>query len=134
MNMSKQGPVRILIVDDHTVLRKAVRRLLESRSEFEVCGEAEDGSQAITMAAEVKPDVVILDIVMPIMNGFDAARKIKVVSPHSQIVILSSHKDKQLLQEARDVGAVCYVPKSDAGRELIDAIKAAARGESSAIE
>jgi DNA-binding NarL/FixJ family response regulator len=132
MTMSKQEPVRILIVDDHAVLRRAVRRLLESRSEFEVCGEAEDGPQAIKLAAEVKPDVVILDIAMPMMNGFEAGRKIRAVSPHSQIVILSSHKDKQLLEEARNVGAVCYVPKSEAERELIDAVKAAARGESSA--
>lgn len=131
--MSKQAPVRILIVDDHAVLRKAVRRLLESSSEFEVCGEAENGPQAIKKAAELKPGVVILDIVMPMMNGFEAARKIKEVSPHSQIVILSSYKDKQLIEESRNVGAVCYVPKSDAERELIDAVKAAARGESSGI-
>lgn len=131
MDTLKQGPVRILIVDDHAVLRKAVRRLLETRSEFEVCGEAEDGLQAIEMAAELKPNVVILDIVMPTMNGFEAARKIMVVSPESRIVVLSSHKDKQLLEEARNVGAVCYVPKADAVRELIDAVKAAARGQSS---
>jgi DNA-binding NarL/FixJ family response regulator len=131
MTMPKQGAVRILIVDDHAVLRKAVRRLLETRSEFEVCGEAENGLQAIKMAAESKPDVVILDIVMPMMNGFEAARKIMVVSPESRIVVLSSHKDKQLLEEARNVGAVCYVPKADAARELIDAVKAAARGRSS---
>jgi two-component system, NarL family, response regulator LiaR len=132
MDISKQGPIRILIVDDHAVLRKAVRRLLETRSEFEVCGEAEDGPQAIELAAKVKPDVVILDIVMPAMNGFEAARKIRGVSPDSQIVILSSHKNNQLLEEAQKVGAVCYVPKADAERELIDAVKAAARGGSSA--
>jgi len=133
MSTSKKSPVRILIVDDHLLLRKAVRRLLESRSEFEVCGEAEDGAQAVEKAAELKPDVVILDISMPKMNGFEAARQIKVVSPHSQIVILSSHKDQHLLEEAKNVGAVCYVPKSDAERELIDAVNAAARGESSAV-
>jgi len=123
--------VRILIVDDHAALRRAVRRLLESRSGFEVCGEAEDGPQAIEMAAEVRPDVVVLDIVMPRMNGFEAARKIKEISPQSQIVILSSYKDKQFMEESRNVGAVCYVPKSDAERELIGAVWAAARGESS---
>ena len=133
MSTSKKGPVRILIVDDHAILRKAVRRLLESRSEFEVCGEAEDGAQAVEKAAELKPDVVILDISMPKMNGFEAARQIRAFSPHSQIVILSSHKDKQLLEEARNVGAICYVPKSEAERELIDAVNAAAGGESSAV-
>lgn len=133
MNTAQRGPVRILIVDDHAVLRKAVRDLLESRNEFEVCGEAENGLQAIKMAAELKPDVVILDIVMPVMNGFEAARKIKEVSPDSRLVILSAYKDKQMLEEAKNVGAVCYVPKSDAERELIDAVKSAARGESSAM-
>lgn len=133
MNTSKKGSVRILIVDDHAMLREAVRLLLESRSEFQVCGEAEDGAQAVEKAAELKPDVVVLDIGMPKMNGFEAARKIKVVSPRSQIVILSSHQDQQFLEEARKVGAICYVPKADAERELIDAVKAAARGESSAV-
>ena len=133
MNTAQQGPIRILIVDDHAVLRKAVRGLFESRNEFQVCGEAENGLQAIKMAAELKPDVVIVDIVMPIMNGFEAARKIKEVSPHSRLVILSAYKDKQMLEEAKNVGAVCYVPKSDAERELIDAVKSAARGESSAL-
>jgi two-component system, NarL family, response regulator LiaR len=132
MAMSEQGTIHVLVVDDHAVLRKALRRLLESRSEFEVCGEAEDGPQAIKMAAELKPDVVILDTVMPTMNGFEAARKIKLVSPHSQIVILMSHEDKQLFEEARNIGAVCYVPKSDPVHELIDVVKAAARGKSSA--
>jgi DNA-binding NarL/FixJ family response regulator len=133
MNTSKKGPVRILVVDDHAVLRTAVRRLLESRSEFEVCGEAADGAEVVEKAAELKPDVVVLDIGMPKMNGFEAARKIKVVSPRSQIVILSSHKDKQFLEQARNVGAVCFVPKSEAERELVDAVKMAAGGESSAV-
>jgi two-component system, NarL family, response regulator LiaR len=131
--MSKQKTVRILIVDDHEPLRRAIRILLESRSEFEVCGEAEDGLQAIDKSAELQPDVVILNIIMPLVDGFEAARKIRVVSPHSRIVILSSHTDQHLLQEARNVGAVCYVPKSEAGRELVAAVRAAAAGESSAI-
>src|SRR5690348_165479 len=105
--------IRILIVDDHEPLRQAIRILLESRSEFEVCGEAEDGAQAVKRSAELKPDVVILNIVMPVIDGFEAARKIRVVSPQSKIVILSSHTDQRLLEEARQVGAVCYVPKSE---------------------
>lgn len=131
--MSKQKPARILIVDDHEPLRRAIRILLETRGDFEVCGEAGDGAQAIDKSAELKPDVVILNIVMPLVDGFEAARKIRVVSPRSQIVILSSHTDQKLLEEARNVGAVCYVPKSEAGRELIEAVRAAAKGESSAI-
>jgi NarL family two-component system response regulator LiaR len=125
--------VRILIVDDHDALRRAIRNLLESSRGFEICGEAKDGLEALKQAADLKPDVVILNIVMPVMDGFEAARKIRALSPRSQIVILSSHTDERLLQEARDVGAVCYVPKSEAGRELLDAVKAAAGGESSAV-
>jgi two-component system, NarL family, response regulator LiaR len=131
--MSAQNRVRILIVDDHDGLRLAIRNLLECQRGFEICGEAKDGAAGVEKVAELKPDVVILNIVMPVMDGFEAARQIIAVSPHSRIVMLSSYKDKQLLEEARNLGAVCYVPKSDAEHELIEAVKAAARGESSAL-
>jgi DNA-binding NarL/FixJ family response regulator len=132
--MSAQNRVRVLIVDNHDGLRMAIRNLLESRLEFEICGEAKDGAAGVEKVAELKPDVVILNIVMPVMDGFEAARQIMAVSPHSRIVMLSSHTDKLLLEEARNVGAVCYVPKSDdAEHELIEAVKAAAGGESSAL-
>jgi DNA-binding NarL/FixJ family response regulator len=131
--MSAQNSVRILIVDDHDGLRLAIRNLLECQRGFEICGEAKDGAAGVEKVAELKPDVVILNIVMPVMDGFEAARQIIAVSPHSRIVMLSSYKDKQLLEEARNLGAVCYVPKSDAEHELIEAVKAAARGESSAL-
>ncbi len=131
--MSAQNSVRILIVDDHDGLRLAIRNLLECQRGFEICGEAKDGAAGVEKVAALKPDVVILNIVMPVMDGFEAARQIMAVSPHSRIVMLSSYKDEQLLEEARHVGAVCYVPKSDAEHELIEAVKAAARGESSAL-
>jgi two-component system, NarL family, response regulator LiaR len=131
--MSAQNSVRILIVDDHDGLRLAIRNLLECQRGFEICGEAKDGAAGVEKVAALKPDVVILNIVMPVMDGFEAARQIMAVSPHSRIVMLSSYKDKQLLEEAQNVGAVCYVPKSDAEHELIEAVKAAARGESSAL-
>ena len=131
--MSAQNTVRILIVDDHDGLRLAIRNLLECQRGFEICGEAKDGAAGVEKVAALKPDVVILNIVMPVMDGFEAARQIMAVSPHSRIVMLSSHTDEQLLEEARNVGAICYVPKSDAEHELIEAVKAAARGESSAL-
>jgi DNA-binding NarL/FixJ family response regulator len=124
---------RILIVDEHDALRRAIRNLLESSREFEICGEATNGVEAVEKAAALKPDVVVLNILLPVMDGFEAARKIRMVSPRSRIVILSSHTDERLLEEARNVGAVCYVPKAEAGRELLDAVKAAAGGESSAL-
>jgi CheY-like chemotaxis protein len=80
--------VRILIADDHDALRGAVRNLFESRPEFEVCGEAKDGAQAVKKSVELRPDVVLLNVSMPIMNGFDAVRQIRVASPRSRIVIL----------------------------------------------
>ncbi len=131
--MPAQNSVRILIVDDHDGLRLAIRNLLECQRGFEICGEAKDGAAGVEKVAALKPDVVILNIVMPVMDGFEAARQIMAVSPHSRIVMLSSYKDQQLLEQARNVGAVCYVPKSDAEHELIEAVKAAARGESSAL-
>jgi DNA-binding NarL/FixJ family response regulator len=131
--MSEQRRARILIVDHHDALRTAIRSLLEPLREFEICGEAKDGADAVKKSAELKPDVVVLNILMPVMDGFEAARKIRAVSPRSQIVILSSHKDQQLLEEAKSVGAVCYVPELEAGHELIEAVKAAAVGESSAL-
>ena len=132
--MSAQNSVRILIVDDHDGLRLAIRNLLECQRGFEICGEAKDGAAGVEKVAALKPDVVILNIVMPVMDGFEAARQIMAVSPHSRIVMLSSYKDQQLLEQARNVGAVCYVPKSDdAEHELIEAVKAAAGGESSAL-
>jgi DNA-binding NarL/FixJ family response regulator len=120
--------VRILIVDDHKGVRMSVRSLLECEQNFEVCGEAEDGAQGVNKAEELKPDVVVLNISMPVMSGVDAAPKIRRVSPHSKIVILSSHADHRLMQEARNVGAACYVLKGHAAQELVKAIYAAAEG------
>jgi len=125
--------IRILIVDDYEALRESIRCLLETRSDFEICGEAKDGAEGVEKSAELKPDVIVMNISMPVMDGFEAARHIRTVSPHSRIVIMSSHKDEQLLREAKNVGAVCYVPKSEASREIVDAVYAAAKGRSSAV-
>ena|SRR2546423_9209180 len=125
--------IRILLVDDHAGLRQSIRGLFECRQDFEVCGEAEDGMEAITKSAELQPDVVVMNVSMPIMNGFDAARQLKVISPHSGVVILSSDKDEALLREAKNVGAICYVLKAEASRELIDAVVAAADGRSAVL-
>lgn len=116
--------VRILIVDDHDDVRKAIRRLLESRLEFEICGEAKDGAEAVAKSSELKPDVVILNLSMPIMNGFEAARR---SSCYLRTLMRSwSRKRKRS-------GRSANVVKADAERELIAAVNAAARGESSAV-
>lgn len=125
--------IRILIAEDHDALRGAIRTLLESRSEFQVCGEARDGAQAVEKTAKLKPDVVLLNASMPIMNGFEAARRIRATSPQSRIVVLSSYSNQQLLEEAKSIGAFCYVAKADAERELIEAVKPRQGALSSAV-
>ena len=120
--------VRILIADDHPAIRKRVRSTLEQYPRFEVCGEAQDGSKAIEEAQKLIPDVVILNVSMPVLNGFEAAREIKTSLPDTAIVILSSHTDQRFIEEARKIGARAYVAKTKLGASLINAIEAAVKG------
>ena len=121
--------IRILIADDHPIIRKTVRSLLETRPDFEVLGEAVDGAQAVRESRKIKPDAVVLNVTMPVLNGFEAARAIKTHVPHVAIVILSTHADKVFIDLAREVGAGAYVVKSQAPKALFKAIEAAVRGE-----
>lgn len=118
------GFSRILIADDQENIRRRVRSTLESRKDFQVCAEATNGREAIEKTQELKPDLVILDITMPELNGLDAARKIREVSPDTAILILSVHKSKQLMEEAKKIGVRGYVTKGDAGQNLIIAAEA----------
>ena len=120
--------VRILIADDHPVIRKTVRSTLEEQPHFEVCGEAADGAEAIHAAQILKPDVVVLNVSMPVVNGFEAAREIKAKLPESAIVILSSHADEHFVEEAKKIGARAYVAKTKLGQALVKAIEAAVLG------
>ena len=120
--------IRILIADDHSLIRKLVRSTLEEHPRFEVCGEATDGAKAIEAAQKLKPDVVVLNVTMPVLNGFEAARKIKATVPESAIVILSMHADERFIDEAKRIGARAYVAKTEVGRELVKAIEAALAG------
>ena len=117
--------LRILIADDHPVIRKQVRSILDAHPAFEVCGEAVDGAKAIEEAQKLEPDVVVLNVSMPVLNGFEAAREIKTKLPKSAIVILSSNADERFVEEAKKVGARAYVAKTRAGEALIKAIEAA---------
>lgn len=117
--------LRILIADDHPVIRKQVRSILDAHPSFEVCGEAVDGAKAIEEAQKLEPDVVVLNVSMPILNGFEAAREIKTKLPKSAIVILSSNADERFIEEAKRAGARAYVAKTKAGEALIKAIEAA---------
>jgi len=120
-------PIRIVIADDHDVVREGLRALLASEAAWQVCGEAVTGRDAVAKVREKKPDVVILDVSMPELNGIEAARQIRRLSPASEVLILTMHDSDQLLSEALDIGVRGYVLKSDAGRELVAAVGALAR-------
>ena len=116
--------LRILVADDHDVARRGIRSLLESRAGWEVCGEAKDGREAIEMASACKPDLILLDIGMPNLNGLEAARQILAASPDALILILTMHDTDQVVREVLRAGARGFLLKSDAGRDLIAAVEA----------
>jgi two-component system response regulator NreC len=114
--------IRILIADDHPIIRRMVRSALEKHSRFEVCGEAFDGAEAIKEADRLRPDVVVMNVTMPVLNGIEAARVIRARMPDSAIVILSTHADERLIEEAKRIGARAFVAKTRAGEALVKAI------------
>jgi DNA-binding NarL/FixJ family response regulator len=116
--------VRILIADDHDVVRAGLRQLLLERKGWEVCGEATTGRQATALALETKPDVVVMDIAMPELNGLEAARQIRKALPKTEIVILTLHLSDQLAYEIINSGIRGYVLKSDCNRDLVNAVEA----------
>jgi DNA-binding NarL/FixJ family response regulator len=120
-------PVRILIADDHHVVRTGLRALLESKTGWQVCAEASNGREAVEKAGQLKPDVAVLDIGMPLMNGVEATRQIRKLSPQTEILILTMHDSDQLVQEVLGAGAHGYILKDDADRNLIAAVDALRR-------
>ncbi len=117
-------PVRILIADDHEVVRQGLRRLLEARPGWEICAEAATGREAVEQARQLKPDIAVLDYSMPGLNGNEAARKIVEAAPRTEVLILTMYASEQLLRGALEAGARGYVLKSDASRDLISAVHA----------
>jgi len=120
--------VRILVADDHEIVRQGLRALIETRAGFVVCGEAANGREAVDKAAALKPDVLVLDIAMPELNGLEAARRIPAVSPRTQILVLSTHHDDALVHELIAAGVRGYVLKSDAAKDLVTAIESLSSG------
>jgi|ERR1700722_11731602 len=118
---------RILIADDHEVARRGVRALLESHPGWQVCGEAKDGRETVELAAQMNPDLVLLDIGMPNLNGLEASRQILAASPDTAILILTMLDSDQVVREVLRVGARGFLLKSDAGRDLVSAVEALQR-------
>jgi DNA-binding NarL/FixJ family response regulator len=121
--------LRILIADDHEVVRRGVRALLEGEPSWEVCGEAATGREAVELAGRLQPDVLVLDIGMPELNGLAATRQIRTVAPASEVLVLTMHESEELVRQVRAAGACGYVLKSDAGRDLVAAVKAVCKHE-----
>jgi DNA-binding NarL/FixJ family response regulator len=110
--------LRILIADDHDLMRRGVKTLLQSHAGWEICGEAHTGREAVAQAEELKPDIVILDISMPDLNGVEAARRIRKASPGTEVLILSVHYSDQLIREILEAGVRGYIVKSDSATSL----------------
>lgn len=121
--------IRILLADDHTILRDGIRNLLDEEADMEVVGEAEDGREAVRLACELKPAVVVMDVAMPLLNGVEATRQIKRDCPECQVLMLTMHDDEEYIRQVLAAGALGYVLKYAAASELFGAIRAVNRGE-----
>jgi DNA-binding NarL/FixJ family response regulator len=118
--------VRILVVDDHDIIRRGLKQLLTARPGWEVCAEAKTGREAVALAEQLKPEIVVMDISMPDLNGLEAARRIHKLFPKTGILILSMHFSDQLVRDIVEAGARAYIVKSDADRDLVSAVEALA--------
>jgi two-component system response regulator NreC len=123
------NPIRLVLADDHTIFRAGVRMLLDLEPDFEVVGEAVEGSQAVDLTGKLRPDVVLMDIAMPHMDGLVATRHIKAECPDTHVLVLTMHRSDEYLFEMLKAGASGYVIKGAETDELINAIRVVARGE-----
>ena len=119
--------IRIMLADDHEVVRQGLRRILESRDDWEICGEAADGRSVVELAIKLKPDVVILEMLMPELNGLEVTRQIRRALPDTEALIFTTRGALELIREALTAGARGYVLKSESGQRIIEAIETLAR-------
>jgi DNA-binding NarL/FixJ family response regulator len=125
----KQQMIRLLLVDDHTIVRQGIRAVLEDEPDMTVVGEAEDGRAAVRLACELEPDVVVMDIAMPGLNGLEATRQIRRDRPSVKVLVLTMHDNEEYIRQVLAAGALGYVLKYAAAGELLEAIRAVHRGE-----
>jgi len=128
--MTQNRKTRILLADDHPIVRKGFRLILRAEPGYEIVGEASNGREAVEMAEALKPEVVIMDVSMPELNGIEATRRIAAVSPRTRVVALTMHRDSVYVREILRAGASAYLLKDSAEAELLNAIRAVARGDS----
>lgn len=121
--------IRVVLVDDHAVVREGLRYLLEQQADMEVVGEGKDGVQGVALVTSLLPDVVLLDLLMPKMDGITAVREMKRLTPRTQVIILTSYYEDEQVFGAIKAGAISYLLKDAGPEELVEAVRAAARGE-----
>ncbi len=121
--------IRVLLADDHTIVRQGLIALLESHEDIEVVGEAENGRQAFEKAEQISPDIVVLDITMPYLNGIEATRKIKKLNPEIKVIVLTVHDSEEYVHQILQAGASGYLLKESAVSDLVSAINAVNRGD-----
>lgn len=120
--------VKILIADDHEIVRQGIRRVLEVKPEWEICGEASNGQEAVRMARELSPDIIIMDVTMPVMSGFEAADEISRLPLGSRVLFFTMHDSGSMAGSVRKSGAHGYVVKSRAAQDLVQALERLLRG------
>jgi two-component system response regulator NreC len=123
------GKIRVMICDDHTILREGIRLLLNSQPDIEVVAEAVDGREAVDKARSVKPDVILMDIAMPFLNGLEATRQIRRDNPNARVLVLTMYESDEYVAQMLEAGAAGYVLKKVAGSELVYALRAVYQGE-----
>ena len=126
----KSNITRILVADDHPLLREALCQAFSKQRDMQVVGSAGDGEEAVNLVSQLKPDVVVMDIVMPKLNGIEASKQIKKIAPNIAVVVLSAHDDADYVLGLLEAGAAGYLLKSARGQDLVDAIRAIRAGES----
>ena len=125
----KTGKISIIVADDHPLFRQSIRNVLEAQSDFQVVAETGDGAEAVRLATELQPDVVLMDITMPKMDGLEATRQIKVSHPNIAVLVLTIHSDDQHIMGILEAGAAGYLTKSVFGEEVVQSIRGVVAGE-----